>query len=109
MSDRPEHPDRSDRPDRPSEPGTAEPTPSREPAAAEPGQRGAAAVSAAAGQAGGATPEPELAASSPAGRRVTRRTVNRREVTEHTEETITEDLPLEAYQGRVSSHPEPVG
>lgn len=43
------------------------------------------------------------------GRRVTSRTVNRREVTEHTVETITEDIPLEAYQGPSSTHPAPVG
>jgi hypothetical protein len=42
---------------------------------------------------------------------VTRRTVDRSEVTEHTVETVTEDIPLEAYayQGPVSSHPGPVG
>ena len=44
-----------------------------------------------------------------AGRRVTRRTSDRREVTEHTQETITEDIPLEAYQGPGSTHPAPVG
>lgn len=43
------------------------------------------------------------------GRRVTRRTIDRREVTEYTEETITEDIPLEAYQGPPSRHPAPVG
>ena len=43
------------------------------------------------------------------GRRVTTRTTNRREVTEHTQETITEHIPLEAYQGPGSAHPAPVG
>lgn len=57
----------------------------------------------------GGEPPDQAAASGAGGRRVTRRTVNRREVTEHTEETITEDIPLEAYQGPSSTHPAPVG
>ena len=43
------------------------------------------------------------------GRRVTRRTVDRSEVTEHTVETITEEIPPEYYQGPTSTHPAPVG
>ena len=64
-------------------------------------------------------PEPEMTPNQPEtirtvaetaqGQRVTRRTVDRREVTEHTYETITEDIPLAAYQGPGSAHPAPVG
>lgn len=43
------------------------------------------------------------------GHRVTRRTVRRREFTEHVDETITEDVPLQAYQAPAGKHPNPVG
>ena len=65
-------------------------------------------------EASGAEPAPgpetaRIESETRKGRRVTRRTVDRREVTEHTQETITDDIPLEAYQGPGSAHPAPVG
>jgi hypothetical protein len=59
------------------------------------------------GEASPSTAVPDLDTSTRAGRRVTRRTVHRRETETHTEETITEDLPV--YQGPSSAHPAPVG
>lgn len=47
--------------------------------------------------------------SGPSGHRITRRKVRRREMTEEVDETITEDIPFEAYQAPSSSHPLPVG
>jgi hypothetical protein len=43
------------------------------------------------------------------GHRVTRRTVRRRETAEDLEETITEEVPIEAYQAPTAAHPAPVG
>lgn len=59
----------------------------------------------------GAPPAPPAAEqrTGAGGRRVTRRTVDRSEVTEHTVETITEEIPPEYYQGPASAHPAPVG
>ena len=54
-------------------------------------------------------PGPTGEVATRSGRRVTRRTVDRSEVTEHTVETVTEDIPIEAYQGPASAHPAPVG
>ncbi|MFC4785230.1 hypothetical protein ACT8ZV_12175 [Nocardioides sp. MAHUQ-72] len=55
---------------------------------------------------------PEMATSyerTPEGHRVTRRTVSRREVTEETQETITETYPVPYQPPSPTGHPAPVG
>lgn len=85
-------------PDEAAADATVEPTtgsPDTEPGAGEEVAAGAATEDA-------VPDEPDAA-----GRRVTRRTIHRRESEETTQETITEDVPL--YSGPVSDHPAPVG